>query len=36
MVEVDAFKTMLLFCNNAYKNVKLKRGSALSVLYIGI
>ena len=36
MVEIDAFRTMLVFCNSAYKNVVLTGESALAVLYIGI
>ena len=36
MVEIDAFKTMLFFIYNAYKNVILTSESALTVLYIGI
>ena len=36
MVEIDAFKTMLTFSYNAYKNVILTSKSALAVLYIGI
>ena len=36
MVEIDAFKTMILFCNSAFKNVVLTRDLALPVLYIGI
>ena len=36
MVEIDAFKTMILFCNNSCKNVRLTGDSALPVLYIGI
>ena len=34
-VEIDAFKTALLFIYNAYKNVELTGDSALAVLYIG-
>ena len=36
MVEIDAFKTMILFCNSAFKNINLTGDLALPVLYIGI
>ena len=38
MVEIEAFKTTLLFIYNTYKtkNVELTGDSALAVLYIGI
>ena len=35
-VEIDAFRIVLLFIYNAYKNVELTGDSALAVLYIGI